>query len=256
VTTVAPGSPCDASSVGAPISAIIPVLNGERFLEAAVASVLGQRHTDVEIVVVDDGSTDATPEVARRLGEAIRYVRQGNRGLPGARNTGLRESRGEWIAFLDVDDLWSDDKLALQSARLAASPAARIVLGRTQLLTESGGTFTPWGEPVLAASLGAALVRRRVFEDVGLFDETQRYCDDLDWFMRARERGVPIVVGDEVTLHYRRHGDNMTNQLGAGNHGLLSMLKKSLDRRRQERDVPRSLPDLVAAPRPAGDDTP
>ena len=120
----------------------------------------------------------------------MRYIYQPNRGLPASRNSGVKTARGDIIAFLDVDDLWSKDKLRLQIALLRNSPSADIVLGYTQIMMladiiDGIHVFKEWAAPVLAGSLGGGIFRRSVFDKIGLFDETQRYCDDWDWFMRA-----------------------------------------------------------------------
>jgi glycosyltransferase involved in cell wall biosynthesis len=224
------------------VSVIIPVYNGAVFLRDAVESVLAQPYNSLEIIVIDDGSTDRTPEVAAALQGPVRVIPQLHRGLPASRNHGLRVARGDAIGFLDADDLWSRDKLALQLALLRANPAVPIVLGHTQLMRLVGSErgrlqFAAWGAPALALSPGSALFGKSVFEHVGPFDESQAYCDDLDWFMRAKERGIPTLVHPEVTLFYRRHTQNMTNDTQLGKQFLMTMLKKSIDRRGRAAEV-------------------
>jgi glycosyltransferase involved in cell wall biosynthesis len=218
------------------VSVVIPVYNGALFLNDAVDSVLSQSCAPAEVIVVDDGSTDGTPALAAARGDCVRYLRQPHRGLPATRNRGVQAARGNVIGFLDVDDLWSRDKLALQLTHMRENPRVPIVLGHTQLMRLIGSegealTFEVWGAPVLAMSTGGALFRADVFAQVGLFDETQMYCDDVDWFMRAKEHGVAVFVHPEVTLYYRRHSQNMTNQADVGKRFLIGMLKKSMDRR-------------------------
>lgn len=232
------------------LSVIIPVYNGERFLAEAVESIQRQAHQPLEIIIVDDGSTDNTATIAASLDGHIRYAFQNNSGPPAARNKGLQMARGNVISFLDADDLWSENKLEVQLGRLAVAPTVEIVLGRTQLmkLTElRDGTpkFEPWSEPVLAMSLGCAIVRRSAFHKVGLFDETLRHAEDWDWFMRARELGVSMQIHQEVMQLYRRHDRNITNQVELDNQHTIRMLKKSLDRRRQHNSgLARSLSKL------------
>lgn len=235
------------------VSAIIPAFNGGPFLADAVVSILAQNHVPLEVIVVDDGSTDDTAAQAARLGGRVRYFYQPNRGGPAARNQGLRLARGELVAFLDVDDLWTPDKLALQLALLHAHPQVDIVLGHTQLMQlrrdgEGQETFMPSGAPRLAMSMGAALFRHEIFSRTGPFDETQRYCEDLDWFMRARENGDHLLVHPEITLYYRRHDRNMTNDVGVNNRYLMKMLRDSLTRRRAEGGAAVSLPPLAPDP--------
>src|SRR5690606_28366702 len=119
---------------GSQVSVIIPVYNGERYLAEAVHSILAQTVPTLEIIVVDDGSTDGTARVAQRFGDAVCYVYQPNRGPAAARNRGLERARGEIVAFLDADDLWREGKLACQCARLEADPTLDIVLGHTQFV--------------------------------------------------------------------------------------------------------------------------
>ena len=221
------------------VSAIIPVYNGEVFLKEAFESIRQQDYQPLEIIIVDDGSTDKTKKIAATFGKEVRYIYQPNSGLPATRNKGVKMARGDMVTFLDVDDLWSKDKLRLQVGLLKDSHSADMVLGYTQIMMLSGiidgiNVFKEWGTPVLAMSLGGGIFRRSVFDKIGFFDEKQRYCDDWDWFMRARELGIKMVVHKEVVQLYRRHNQNMTNQQSLGNNYFIRMLKKSLDRRRQE----------------------
>jgi glycosyltransferase involved in cell wall biosynthesis len=221
------------------VSVIIPVLNGERFLAAAVASVQRQRYPSIEVIVVDDGSTDSTAAVADSLGAGVRCIRQANAGPPAARNRGLEEARGALIAFLDADDLWAENKLEVQSERLFGDPELDVVMGTTQLFRPRTATEGPTvaGEaepaPVLLLSLGSALFRREVFDRVGRFDPSQRMDDDVDWFLRALEAGARILPLPHVVQYYRRHDRNITNAREVDRRFFLIALKKSLDRRRQ-----------------------
>jgi len=220
------------------VSAIIPVYNGEVFLADAISSMLRQDYKALEIIVVDDGSIDRTAFVARSF-PGVTYVYQENRGAPAARNRGLQMARGGMIAFLDADDLWSDDKLALQLACFRRKPSAEIVVGYTQRmqkvnLADGRYEFRNFSDPVLGMDFVASLIRRSVFDKVGLIDETFRQCDDWDWFMRAKERGINMMVHREVTRFYRRHGSNITNEVTSGNHYAIMMLKRSLERRRNQ----------------------
>lgn len=232
------------------VSIIIPCFNGERFLREALASVGRQRYPHVETLIVDDGSTDGSAAIAAAIGERVRYVYQQNRGLPAARNTGLRHVRGELITFLDVDDVYRDDKIDLQAALLERNPGLGIVVGRMQKTRFAGfedgrQVFAPYEEPAPALSMGCAMIRRAVFDRVGAFDETRTYCDDWDWFMRVREAGLEIRMHDEVVSEYRRHDSNMTNKAEIGNRHTLQMLKNSLERRRSLHGEATSLPTLL-----------
>ena len=227
------------------LSVIIPVFNGERFLGDAVQSVreavhvLDQEYSDVEIIVVDDGSTDGTARVASSFYETVRYLHQANQGPSAARNRGIEHARGSLIAFADADDLWPADKLKLQLPLLINDPAVEIVMGRIQQVSLSqtidGQTRAEdVAEPAFSVNLGSAVIRKSVFERVGLFDESMRYSEDVDWFMRAREGGTEIVTIDAVTLFYRQHDQNMTRGKSTSELNVLKALKKSLDRRREQ----------------------
>jgi glycosyltransferase involved in cell wall biosynthesis len=220
------------------ISTIIPVYNGATFIAEAVASIRAQKQPVAEIIVVDDGSTDGSAEVAAALGDDIRVVQHPvNQGVAAAINTGVAEARGDLLAFLDVDDLWGADKQARQLELACLNPSAEIIVGHMQKLTlvasDSGERrFVPWGEPQLALSVGASLFRRGVFDRIGRFDSSLAHSLDWDWFMRAREQQVGIKVHRDVVLYYRRHGANMTED-AEGNRNTLAMLRRSLQRRRE-----------------------
>jgi glycosyltransferase involved in cell wall biosynthesis len=226
----------------------VPVWNGDRFLAEALDSIVPPHQTAIEVLVVDDGSTDRSAAIAAARAPLIRVIHQEHAGLPRARNRALREARGALLAFLDSDDKWSPDKLALQISLLDRRPDITIALGHTRRTWPSSGPgampgeFTP-GEAELALSLGASLVRREAFDRVGRFDESYTHSDDWDWFMRAREMGVPIGAHAEVVLFYRRHEGNMTNDTSAGNHFFARMLRRSVERRRAGITAP--LPALI-----------
>jgi glycosyltransferase involved in cell wall biosynthesis len=232
------------------VSAVIPVYNGARFLGEAVASIRRQRPRPREIIIVDGGSTDGSWELAAGFGGEVRPARQPGKGLADARNYGVQLAAGDIIAFLDCDDLWSDDKLTLQLPILTEHRSIDIVLGHTRRTWTSlaGAGQAPTQhltEPSLALSFSASLVRRSLFDEVGPCDEALSFCDDWDWFMRARERGVVIVAHPEVTLFYRRHGDNLSNRLDESKREFARMLKRSLARRGAH-GVTASLPSMMS----------
>jgi glycosyltransferase involved in cell wall biosynthesis len=220
------------------VSAIIPVYNGEAFLAEAIMSILRQGYQPVEIIVVDDGSTDGTAAVAERFGEQIRYTRQQQRGPAAARNTGLGLARGDFIAFLDADDLWPPAKLRPQVDCLIQHPEVGVSMGCTQVLqlhVRDGQRIEEvWVSCRAMLLLSAALVRTTVFAQIGGFDEALLYGEDIDWFMRVRESGHPIITHPQVTHIARRHTSNMTHQHALASRGLVLALRKSLERRRKD----------------------
>jgi glycosyltransferase involved in cell wall biosynthesis len=231
------------------ISVIIPVYNGAKFLPEAIANVEAQAHPSLEIIVVDDGSTDDTATVAQTLGDRIRYIHQSNQGPAAARNRGLAIARGTFVAFLDVDDQWPAEKLDHQLAAFAANPQLEIVNGYVQMMqavprTDRGWGFQPRHAPLVSFNLGSALFRKSVFEKVGHFDASQIHSEDVDWFMHARELGVAMVVLEEVTLLYRKHGENLTGDRSENLKGFLHALHKSIRRRRQQGEATAALPQL------------
>ena len=240
--------------MGSLVSVVIPVFNGERFLREAVQSVLDQKYSPIEIIIVDDGSTDGTAAVARSLGESVRYLYQANQGPAASRNRGIELTQGSLIAFADADDLWPSEKLEVQLPYLINDPPIEIVMGRIQQVRLSksvnGQTHAEeFAEPAFSVNLGSAVIRKSVFERVGLFDESMRYSEDVDWFMRAREAGAAIVTIDTVTLLYRQHEENMTRGKSTSELNVLKALKRSLDRRRERTGVASALPNFKESDR-------
>jgi glycosyltransferase involved in cell wall biosynthesis len=218
------------------ISTVIPVCNGERFLTEAVESAFRQTPAPFELIVVDDGSTDGTAGVCRSLGERVRYVSQENAGPSTARNRGLEMARGDFIAFLDADDLWPAEKFEIQLARFRSEPSLDVVFGYSRPFADlrdgvAGRRFDD--EPRFMYQLGSGLFRRKAFERAGVFDPALRFSEDVDWFLRAREAGVPMVVLQEVTVLYRQHGGNMTRGRSTRDLGFVRVLQRSLERRRE-----------------------
>jgi glycosyltransferase involved in cell wall biosynthesis len=221
----------------AKVSVVIPVYNGAHFLQDAVQSVLGQARRSLEIFVIDDGSTDETERVARQFGGKINYVRQENQGPPAARNHGLRLASGEFVGFLDVDDLWMPQKLATQLPMLLLHPELDAVWGTTQVMmscdsAESRRVFAPSGEPKFFPQLASFLFRRRVFDRLGAFETAQRHADDIDFIARAQEAGMAVHQHQDVVLQWRRHDGNITNQVALDRKYFVAAIKRSLDRKR------------------------
>lgn len=233
------------------ISVIIPVYNGDLYLAAAIESILIQNYQPIEILIIDDGSTDDTAKIAARFQQHVRYIYQPNSGASSARNVGLKMAAGEIIAFLDADDIWHEQKLAMQLDILTKNQSLEVVLGYLQKiysidLINKGTQFSSNIPPELTLSLGASLFRRSAFDKVGNFDRYLKFSDDWDWFMRARELGVEIATCFNTVLFYRRHASNITNQIEMGNRYTLKMLKQSLDRRRhQNHGLAQCLPKII-----------
>lgn len=224
------------------VTIIVAAFNGEKFLAETLTSAFAQDYEPVEVVFVDDGSQDGTGEIAQSF--PVRFVRQENLGLPSARNTGLEIARGEFIAFLDDDDILPSNKVSLQAGHLIEHPEVGCVLGRQEWIIEEGVEAPHLQrDPVFGdlggVPMGSAMIRRGILEDLAGFDPTYRYAEDRDLFVRLREHGVEIAVLPEIVLHRRLHGTNMTLN-PPDNHPLLRSLRAKLERQRtaSEQDLP------------------
>lgn len=199
------------------ISVIMPCFNAERFLRQAIESALSQSYTNRELIVVDDGSTDASREIVRDYGDRIKLIEQQNRGPYPARNCGVRASRGEYVAFLDADDYWTPDCLTELHEALQRSNAVLAYCG-WQNVGLAGGCGEPHVPPDYEAGnkveaflrsaapwpIHAALLRKSVWEEVGGFDEDLGTCMDYDlWLRVAVSRPIRRVA--KVMAFYRHH---------------------------------------------------
>jgi len=222
------------------VTCIVPVYNGERFLLEALASVAAQSYRPLEILLVDDGSTDRTPEVAATSGIDLVYLRQENAGGPAARNLGIDKAQGEFVAFLDADDRWRPEKLDRQMARFAARPELDISLAHVQnfwMPDVVGDRARLEGnrrtEPIPGYTAGTLLVRRGYFDRLGRFNAAMRHGEQTEWFVRAREAGAVIEVLEEVLLERRLHGQNVSRlRADASLAQYFELLKGVIDRRR------------------------
>lgn len=222
---------------GAPalVSVIVPVYNGAQYLAESLDSALAQDYPNLEVVVVDDGSTDGTPAIleryAQRFAQRVRVITQPNRGAAAARNAALLEARGEYVAFLDADDLWAPHKLSIQVLHLgrhpdvdlvysawmvvegkAAAAQARAMMADTggQDIDESGSGWL-YNELLTDCVLHTTTVvmRRRLLESVGLFDAELRRGQDYDYWLRA-SRVTRIHKMRQALSIYRQHESNST----------------------------------------------
>lgn len=239
------------------ISVIMPVYNGERFLAGALHNVFAQNYHPLEVIVVDDGSTDGSAAIAATFGEQIRYLYQPNAGPAVARNTGLALARGEFIAFLDVDDLWPPGKLHFQMQYLQQNPALQLIWGYTQtvrLPCPSQRDLEPQTlfPPSLLPLVGSTLFHKAMLTAVAPFDPLLRMSEDVDWFMRIREAQVSLQVISAVTLIYRLHETNMTQGKKLVEMRTLQAIKQSLDRRRRQNSgIAAALPPLLTEATPS-----
>lgn len=220
------------------VSVLIPVRDGERYIAAAIESVLGGTCAPVEVIVIDDGSTDASGAAAAACSDRVRVVRQDARGIGVALNRGLAEARGELIAFVDADDLWTSGKLAWQLEALAEDPGLDAVFGLVEefhsedLPAEERAVLVlrPGSHP--ARVRGAMLARRGLFERVGPFDEALTVGEFVDWQSRAEAAGMRMRVLERVVLRRRLHARNLGRSAADARLDYVRVARAALRRKR------------------------
>jgi glycosyltransferase involved in cell wall biosynthesis len=221
------------------VSCVIPVFNGERFLAEAIESVLAQSRPVMEIIVVDDGSTDGTQQAASRFEKRVTYLRQDNAGPASARNRGIERATGEFVAFLDSDDLWLPEKTAIQLARFDARPELSICTAHMQnfwsaeveheVSTLQDGRLTEV-QPNLGSSF---LARRSVFQTAGLLDIKFKHRDIQELILRAVDGGLVTESLPDVLVKRRIHDANISrHRSAAGDLELVAIARARLARRR------------------------
>lgn len=228
--------------MGSPlVSCVVPAFNAEAYLAEAIDSILQQTHAATEIIVVDDGSTDSTGAIIAGYGTRLVALRQDNAGPASALNAGVRIARGGLVAFLDADDVWMPDKLAHQLARLEANSAIDVTSGRAQNFWEAemSEVALPVREritqPFPAPGL-TMLVRRKVFDTVGLFYPDRAHSYATEWLLRVRERGLVVDQSEAVLVRRRLHPGNRSREgAGVSREEFLRLIKERLDRRRAGR---------------------
>jgi len=222
------------------VSCVIPVFNGEDWIEESLDSVFEQTRPPDEVIVVDDGSTDRTAEILKRYDDRIKVVRQENAGPGAARNRGVALATGVLIAFQDADDLWLPDKLERQLLRFEERPELELSLTHLRCfwieeLREREAALQ--GHPLTRPSvpgwvLQTVVMRREVLGRVGPFAEDLQIVDDTDWFLRARELDVAIEMLPDVLVLRRFHHNNLTADRQLGDK-LVDVVARSIARRKQ-----------------------
>lgn len=225
--TMDPSNPL-SEAVHPLVSVVMPAYNARPFIDDAIRSILNQDYPRIELIVVDDGSTDGTPEAAERWGDRVRVLRRQNAGPAAARNQGMAAARGDFIAFLDADDVWLPGKVSMQAGYLQDHPAVGVVFGGfSRWYAQADGSFGAPPSPVnldrplklVPAHSGwiyrdmlldsviciiTAMVRRSVVETVGGFDETLATGEDYDFWLRV-SRQFRVAELDRTLAYYRMH---------------------------------------------------
>jgi glycosyltransferase involved in cell wall biosynthesis len=219
------------------VSVILAVYNGEKYLSEAIESVLVQTYAPLEIIVIDDGSQDRTSHIAKRYGSKIRYIDQENRGQPAAQNRGIQMAKGSSIAFLDADDFFTSEKIAIQVEFLEANPQIDYVFGYVEqffspeLESELRKKWKCPSETTPGHLAQATLFRKECFERVGLFNENQRIGAFIEWYMRAEEKGLKKELIPNLVLRRRIHNNNMGIQFQNSRLEYVQIVKAALKRR-------------------------
>ncbi|MBD2539477.1 glycosyltransferase [Coleofasciculus sp. FACHB-SPT36] len=220
------------------VSVIIAVKNGEHRLADAIESVLSQTYKDYEIIVVDGKSTDNTEKFAKSY-ERVRYIWQAGQGLADAWNLGIEAAKGEFIAFLDHDDVWTPNKLSLQVDYLINNPTIQYAIAKFRFILEPECPI-PLGfkkdlldKDIVGPIPGTLIVRKSLLNSIGKFNTDLVIASDVDWFARAKDENIPMAVIPEVFLYKRVHTQNLSSNAEINNQELLQILKQSVNRQRR-----------------------
>jgi len=220
-------------------SVIITYHNEVAYIRETIESALAQT-VPVELIVVDDGSDERIDGLIESFSVPIQYLVQANSGPAAARNTGLSAARGDFIAFLDADDLWPPERSARLQAALADSPSGGIAMGYVQqfhspeLSTEERRRYYCPPDPMRGGMLTASLIRRESIEQVGVFATDMRLQQDMDWLARAREQGIETVTIPDVVTMRRIHGQNYSLQMERLRY--VRSAREALKRQREAKD--------------------
>jgi len=223
------------------VSAIITTYNRRAFVQEAVDSVLAQSYGDWELIVVDDGSTDGTAEALEQYGERLRYIFQENGGASSARNRGLELAGGEFVAFLDSDDLWLPRKLQVQVACMDGHPDCQICytdeiwirrghrVNPKKRHAKYSGEIYPHCLPLCIISPSSALMRRGLFKEVGAFDPALSVCEDYDLWLRVAARFPVFCIPERLIVKRGGHPDQLSQSSWGNDRYRVTALVKILE---------------------------
>jgi len=218
------------------VSVIIAVKNGERFLAEAIDSVLKQDYKNYEIIVVDGQSTDGTKKIAGDYSQ-VRIVDQTGKGIADAYNLGIDSSRGEIIAFLSHDDLWTPNKLMVQVDYLQNNPDIQYTVAKGKFFLQEGCPIPDGfrkelleGEHI-CRTMETLVVRKSLFNEIGKINTNFSVAEDVEWFTRAIDNNVKMAIIPQVLLYKRVHDANLSLTSEVNNKNLLSLLRTSIKRK-------------------------
>lgn len=209
----------------------MPVFNGAHTLPKALESLLQQTGARLQIIVIDDGSTDSSTTIARQIAPDAICIQQANRGPAAARNRGLALAQGDFISFLDADDYWPAGRVQHHMELFQQNPAVEMVIGPTRMirLASDGESCLPMlPAPLIQHHLGSATCRRSVFERIGVLNEALRIGEDKEWFQRAFAAGIAIQMSPQVALVYQLREGSLTYGTIDHDHWFLAALRHHL----------------------------
>ena len=223
------------------ISVIIPTYNRAHLLPRCLDSVLSQTSKPLEVIVVDDGSTDSTRDLVARDYPGVKLITQDNRGVSAARNAGIRAAAGDWLALLDSDDAWLPGKLEQQARAVADSPTGNVV-HTDEIWVRNGVRVNPHRKhkkyggfifkhclPLCVISPSAVMIHRRVFDQVGLFDETLPVCEDYDLWLRICARMPVLFIEAALITKYGGHAGQLSTRYRGMDRYRIRSLQRILD---------------------------
>lgn len=216
------------------ISVIIPTYNHGKYISEAIDSVLSQICEPFEIIVIDDGSTDNTTEIIKPYLSRIQYLQQKNGGISSARNTGIQQAKGNYLAFLDADDKWSHDKLQRQIQAMQKNPELDMVFGHVQqfycpqISMEAKAKIKCPDAIIPAIIPPAMLIKASSFHRVGYFDLQWTTGEFIDWYIKAQAAGLKGIVLNDLILYRRIHDGHANVRQRRNYQDYLHILRKKL----------------------------
>ncbi|MDA8139771.1 MAG: glycosyltransferase [Desulfobacteraceae bacterium] len=219
------------------LSVIIPTFNRAAWVKQAIDSVLAQTYSRFELIIVDDGSTDTTPELLATYGHRMTTIYQDNAGVSAARNHGIREADGELIAFLDSDDYWLPDKLAAQVSYFSDHPTAMICQTEETWIRNGrrvnpklrhqkhGGMIFEKSLPLCLISPSAVMLRRSLLDEVGLFDESLPACEDYDLWLRITWKYPVGLIDTPLIVKRGGHPDQLSRMAELDKYRIQAIIK-------------------------------
>jgi len=221
----------------AKVSVILPIYNGEKYLQACINSIFNQSVLPKEILVIDDGSTDNSAKIAFQYPQ-IQYLKIPNKGVAHARNKGLEMASFDWVAFIDQDDLWTSDSLKIRLNALENSANAKIIIGKQKWFLDGLKTRPSWVKEEQMQDnldgylLGCSLIHKELFVQYGTFNDSYRFGSDFDWFFRLKDASENFFQVNEVVLEKRIHEMNESRHAQASLNELTKAIYQSILRKR------------------------